>query len=1177
MPAAEKGARRGKDPDLVVGAPLEVVVDLHRASVVRLTRGACRVRPCFEPGRDPRKDRNVFSFFPFKRGEGFVGFPPSILTLGMPGSRKDRAPLGDAASAANAELGFVALPPVRHGVPGTASASQRRTEKQKHGRATQSGGTPLQQSTDTFTLSPDTSPVCMVGPDIVRSEPIAVSQGVAAKPMLQRPAATPPPQRLLAPERASRAYVAEFDDSGAVTAPPPSWIRTPVRGKAELDPTGLPGESHAEWLDDQLVRQAELKLVEADRKLADAVSELQKFDTVTSVCDVLDESADLDAEEEAHYLQLLQRKKAAKAHERAQQIKQVAGQNHRKPQISGNHKKPATHAASEPPPDTCREKTKTVSDSETEDANVRKFRVLPSVAASSSPQSTSKTPRILEVRKFADRSSTHTTTSNVPELSESKHDLSMSPFTAFIRDAAVAAQTQIGNLSHVSKVERPELPKVGELMKASSIAGDELNQDIKSVHFAPTVISSRELSFAPKAQRVSVGTGVGPMLDTVKIFHSHHACQDTAANGDGKESGTNVAVPEAYGHSARESPLDESTLACSPNASIRAQSWSGVGFKLQRILDTSNAQKRAGLVGLAGGLEVVQMEVGGPAESAGIEVGDVIMSLSNGVLSKGTSAMEATTRLRQQSGAYHIIVSRRSRLPQGWERKLTAIVMQPASITDAALDTDIGSGFTLRDGRGGPEFWSCLPIVANLIDGSSAHRSGLRIGDVLIAVGSLQMASIPGRAAISLLHGESGTQLLLGVYRRSAIAKGADPCSLQWVFVARKSGSQVRLLTTSPQAPAPQPQNDIVPMDDVASSALSNQGPGLMLSPMAADASGDSTYFAYRETADNSAAVSPDPPTPPDSALSCHADESLVALREYIVRQREHRRASAELNAGEPVGDDADKSLQLLQKQARAREKRQAFISRQDWRSGPDSQVMRSEDSLAENENHTDTKRLTAQKEAALDKEVLKSKPRSSVSKDGRFAMMRVMMQDTSQDDSLLEFVRKADDAQRLRAHPSTGPVPEKIQQNMPENSEPVDEDVYWGEKVCKGVEGTHRHMVVHGLDCGQGRLAGQVEKQRTQENTIATLQTPPKPSQPHSVNIRFMEKADVEREAWKYVRQYQIRSELIAERSRTAGVDAQCVAKATGVSLGLAHQALIHAGNDVVEAILNVRSSSIS
>ena len=68
-----------------------------------------------------------------------------------------------------------------------------------------------------------------------------------------------------------------------------------------------------------------------------------------------------------------------------------------------------------------------------------------------------------------------------------------------------------------------------------------------------------------------------------------------------------------------------------------------------------------------------------------------------------------------------------------------------------------------------------------------------------------------------------------------------------------------------------------------------------------------------------------------------------------------------------------------------------------------------------------------------------------------------------------------------------------------------------------------------------------------------------------------------MEREAWKYVRQYQIRSELIAERSRAAGVDAQCVAKATGVSLGLAHQALIHAGNDVVEAILNVRSSSIS
>ena len=37
--AAEKGGRRGRDPDLGVGAPLEVVVDLHRASVVRLGAG----------------------------------------------------------------------------------------------------------------------------------------------------------------------------------------------------------------------------------------------------------------------------------------------------------------------------------------------------------------------------------------------------------------------------------------------------------------------------------------------------------------------------------------------------------------------------------------------------------------------------------------------------------------------------------------------------------------------------------------------------------------------------------------------------------------------------------------------------------------------------------------------------------------------------------------------------------------------------------------------------------------------------------------------------------------------------------------------------------------------------------------------------------------------------------
>ena len=543
-------------------------------------------------------------------------------------------------------------------------------------------------------------------------------------------------------------------------------------------------------------------------------------------------------------------------------------------------------------------------------------------------------------------------------------------------------------------------------------------------------ISSREMSFAPKAQRIWVFGEPAPKLqgDTLKSSSpdaaSIAATQELAEHrsvtrakeeerdletqqhtlpAEANKSCIDRTLVEGMSH-VDASHVDVSLLVRSP----KADSWSGIGVKLESIRSSHD-------VALVGALQVVNMQVGGPAEKAGLGLGDALVHLSNGVLIKGTTAMEATSVLRQQHGPYHIIVSRRrtswgqqGHTQQGDRkesaRRLMALLMQPSASSAEAFGTDLSCGFTLRDGKHGGEEWAGLPMVSDLIDGSSAHRSGLRIGDMLVGVGSLQVSKIPARVSVSLLLGEAGSQVLLAFYRkalhlrapegssRDAAVGGVLDC-VQWVLVERMRGSHVNLETTEAseskrsstvsaenstrscarddslirgalelsatssaaslsrhrhRSPAPAPSCPITACAsiwEVRASNASAVAPGV--SPVASDTSRE-TYFAYRETADNSLAVSP-APEPREHDTDTDVDKSLQQLRRHSASVRQQCSESVErfthengalagactsqqAGGGQTDGrgkedDDLDSSLVQLRKQARAREKRQAFLA----------------------------------------------------------------------------------------------------------------------------------------------------------------------------------------------------------------------------------------------------------
>ena len=739
--------------------------------------------------------------------------------------------------------------------------------------------------------------------------------------------------------------------------------------------------------------------------------------------------------------------------------------------------------------------------------------------------------------------------------------------------------------------------------------------------------SSREVSLAPKTQRLWPFQAQAPQgsdklepctrLDAQLPREMGHVATRQGSllsvGRGGAQLGEATEMPKAG--SAPASPLpsgsdragtsmtrdtsmarpcaDTSMPACSP----KANSWSGLGVKLVPIRAASLRSRDQALVG---GLEIVNMEVGGPAERAGMHVGDVVMYLSNGVLAKGTSAMEATSLLRQQTGTYHVIVSRR-RSSWGqhakaghWQRqagtestrRIVAVLMQPgASNCDVAFGTDLSLGFTLRDGKDGPDAWASLPMVSDLIDGSAAHTSGLRIGDVIVGIGSLQVSKVPARACVSLLQGEAGSQVLLGIYHASAGISMCDGTAagtataldlVQWQLVERSSTFHVSLETSQQIAhkgaaskgadhdatlaacslPELSPDNS----NSSNHNFVPSPAPGLMptaqesgqeqdlphLSLPSADVSAE-TYFAYRETADNSALDSPGPHE--EAGCGADDDKSLLELRQLSARAHaQHggqqvggvRRRARQSPDCKTRGGELDKSLVELRRHARAREKRQAFLSAeaqlsQEHENGSTHappgaaklhevagvnagarDAKRENHALAHGKRSKNCVLPPAAETAAASAEATPVVPcAQGATHDRRFAMMRTMLRQHDDDDSLLDFMQQTE-AAAAAAQP----------RHVPAHDAPR-HDASAPTVACEGHgrAGPARKAAGDGVR-HEPRPAAAARRKQAADKDAYRRSTPPKPVTP---NVKVLGGAELERAAWMYVHQHEMRSQVSA------------------------------------------------
>jgi len=748
--------------------------------------------------------------------------------------------------------------------------------------------------------------------------------------------------------------------------------------------------------------------------------------------------------------------------------------------------------------------------------------------------------------------------------------------------------------------------------------------------------SWREVSLAPKTQKLWPFPAQGPHGDKLETRTSMDAHPSAAFNGAARQGSLlsidrGVQLEDAAAASRGASSSPAAPLANSsnradksmPTLSPKADSWSGLGVKLAPICAASLRSRDPALVG---GLEIVNMEVGGPAERAGMRLGDVIVYLSNGVLDKGTSALEATSLLQQQSGAHHVIVSRRRTSwgqqgkpgqPQRREgseglRRMVAVLMRPsASSCDVAFGTDLSLGFTLRDGKDGPEDWASLPMVSDLIDGSAAHASGLRIGDVVVGIGSLQVSKFPARACISLLQGEAGSQVLLGVYHASAGIRVCDSAprvasaldAVQWQQVQRSCTFHVSLGTskqTSPAAAGRKVEDDDATLAAFSLPELSPDNshctnPGLSpvpapgpllrgrgsraklqgqdlptpLSLPSADVSTE-TYFAYRDTADNSSAASAgsreEPSCEEEEEPLCEEEEdkSLLELRQLSARAHAERGARMPAQDVRPVplrcgkrpdmeacrGDELDESLVELRRQARAREKRRAFLSAeaQHQHAHADTcalaprgaakahQAVKSDARAAPSLDYSHGKgsgNLVLPHKAETAAASVTAPPAASqvAHQDRRFAMMRTMLLQHDEDDSLLEWMRQSEAAAATAAsssacdpHACAGPA---------------------------GGGGGKRGAAVGTVSYApRERVGGGAYRRGTPPKPVTpnvkvvvdTMYPPPHMTHVSSSsldpNVKVLGGVELERAAWKYVHQHEIRSQVRrSEEEDTCGI----------------------------------------
>lgn len=168
------------------------------------------------------------------------------------------------------------------------------------------------------------------------------------------------------------------------------------------------------------------------------------------------------------------------------------------------------------------------------------------------------------------------------------------------------------------------------------------------------------------------------------------------------------------------------------------------------------------------GAVIAQVEPGSPAERAGLKPGDVVVSVNGREIRRATEMRNAVGLLRIGSEVKLRIIR------DGRERTVVARVAEPqVSKSDAGRFSSHLQGASLTEIQPGSPLYGKVEgvLVAEVEQGSRAHRNGVRPGDIIRSVNHKPVRGIPdvGRAVsnpdkpllLNIQRGRSALFLLL--------------------------------------------------------------------------------------------------------------------------------------------------------------------------------------------------------------------------------------------------------------------------------------------------------------------------------------------------------------------------------------------------------------------------------
>jgi Do/DeqQ family serine protease len=256
-------------------------------------------------------------------------------------------------------------------------------------------------------------------------------------------------------------------------------------------------------------------------------------------------------------------------------------------------------------------------------------------------------------------------------------------------------------------------------------------------------------SFIQTDAAINPGNSGGPLVD----MNGDLIGVNTAIlSGSGTSSGVGFAIPAALVKQVVTTALGGAHAVVRPWLGIKPQALTG---DMARSLGLAAPQ----------GVLVADIWPDGPAAKAGVQRGDVIVSLNGQAVNDPTSLNYAAATLapgasvslvvRKAGGADHTVNARLSTppdVPPKDERTLTGnnplngatvINLSPAAATDLGLDPFAGTG-----------------VIVTAITGGYAARLGLQPGDFIRSVNGLPINTVAGLSATIAAPAQSWTLVI---------------------------------------------------------------------------------------------------------------------------------------------------------------------------------------------------------------------------------------------------------------------------------------------------------------------------------------------------------------------------------------------------------------------------------